>query len=141
MESKIHMKFEDQIEESFMIDRPVGIFGTNESFYLVEIAAIQKNVMVFFKRNDVNSQMCLLQFWDWSKIKEKIQNKLLELSEISRDESLEDYFEPIFAEITPREMSIPIFDFKRNITQPISMMGSIILSVDRESLIKRSFWS
>ena len=132
------MKFEDQIGT---FDRPFGIFGTNESFYLVEIVAIQKNVMVFCKRNDVNSQMCLLQFWDWSKIKEKIQEKLSELSEIPRDQSLENYFEPLLAEITPREISIPIFDFRRNITQPISMMGSILLSVDRESLLKRSFWS
>ena len=59
-------------------------------------------VLALYKKlkpcNDVNSQMCLLQFWDWSKIKEKIQDKILELSEISRDQSLEDYFEPIFAE-------------------------------------------
>ena len=139
MESKIHMTFEDQIGP--INDRPVGIFGTNESFYLVEIVAIQKNVLVFFKRNDVNSQMCLLQFWDWSKIREKIQDKLSEMSSEIPRESLEDYFEPLLAEITPREISIPIFDFRRNITQPISMMGSILLSVDRESLLKRSFWS
>ena len=138
MESKIHMTFEDQIGT---IGRPVGIFGTNESFYLVEIVAIQKNVLVFFKRNDVNSQMCLLQFWDWSKIREKIQDKLSEMSSEIPRESLEDYFEPLLAEISPREISIPIFDFRRNITQPISMMGSILLSVDRESLLKRSFWS
>ena len=139
MESKIHMKFEDQIEESFMIDRPVGIFGANESFHLVEIVAIKKNVLVFFKRRDVNSQMCLLQFWDWSNFKDNTntQDGVLEISSDIPRGSLES----LFAEIITREISLPRFNFRRHVIQPISMMGSILLSVEKDSLVKRSFWS
>ena len=98
MESKIHMTFKDQIGA---IDRPVGIFGANESFHLVEIVAIKKNVLVFFKRRDVNSQMCLLQFWDWSTFKDKTQDGVPQGS-----------LESLFAEIITREISLPRFNFE-----------------------------
>ena len=121
------------------VDRPVGIFGANESFHLVEIVAIKKNVLVFFKRRDVNSQMCLLQFWDWSNFKDNTntQDGVLEISSDIPQGSLES----LFAEIITREISLPRFNFRRHVIQPISMMGSILLSVEKDSLVKRSFWS
>ena len=93
-------------------------------------APIDSHCVVWGKQIPIYKGKKITPRYVWSNFKDKTQDGVPRGS-----------LESLFAEIITREISLPRFNFRRHVIQPISMMGSILLSVEKHSLVKRSFWS